>query len=94
MVLSRGVVIPGLDWVVSASEGEMLDFLGSEVDCPRCGAPLRQDPHVPVPNLTDRLGHRFSNIRALVVELYQQGSLRPKGPLLIETGKTAQYATY
>jgi hypothetical protein len=91
MVLSRGVVIPGLDWVVSASEGEMLDFLGTEVDCPRCGAPLRQDPQGAVPSLHDGPGHRFSNIRALVVELYQQGRLRPKGPQLVETGTVRRY---
>jgi hypothetical protein len=92
MVLSRGVVIPGLDWVVSASEGEMLDFLGSEVDCPRCGSLLRQDPLRPTPSLLDECGHRFTNIRALVVELYQQGMLRPKGPLLIESGRLSHSA--
>ncbi|MGD9890713.1 MAG: hypothetical protein AB7R89_19485 [Dehalococcoidia bacterium] len=90
MVLSRGVVIPGLDWVISASEVEMLDFLGADIDCPRCGAPLRQDPHHTAPNLLDDFGHRFSNIRALVVELYQQGRLRPKGPLLVEIGRIGQ----
>lgn len=92
MVLSRGVVIPGLDWVVSASEGEMLDFLGSEVGCPRCGALLRQDPLHPAPSLFDECGHRFTNVRALVVELYQQGMLRPKGPLLIESGRLSHSA--
>jgi hypothetical protein len=92
MVLSRGMVIPGLDWVVSASEREMLDFLGSEVDCPRCGSMLRQDPRYSVPSLLDDLGHRFSNIRALVVELYQQGKLRPKGALLIEPVTVRHYA--
>jgi hypothetical protein len=94
MVLSRGEVIPGLDWVISASDGEMLEFPGSELDCPRCGASLRQDPRESVPNRFDGHGHRFSNVRALVVELYQQGSLRPKGPLPIETGTVGPYATY
>jgi hypothetical protein len=83
-----------LDWVVSASEGEMLAFLGTEVDCPRCGAPLRQDTRDAAPSLSDDLGHRFSNIRALVVELYQQGRLRPKGPLLIENSRVGHFATY
>jgi hypothetical protein len=92
MVLSRGVVIPGLDWVVSANESEMLDFLGSDVECPRCGAPLRQDPHASVPSLTDGHGHRFSNVRALVVELYQQGKLRPKGPLIVESRRLVHSA--
>jgi hypothetical protein len=92
MVLSRGVVIPGLDWVVSASEGEMLDFLGSNVECPRCGALLRRDRRHAVPSLTDDFGHRFNNIRALVVELYQQGKLRPKGPLIVESRRLVHSA--
>ena len=92
MGLNRGIVIPGLDWVVSASEGEMLDFLGSEVGCPRCGATLRQDSLWSAPCLTDECGHRFTNIRALVVELYQRGMLRPKGPLLIGSGRLSHSA--
>jgi hypothetical protein len=78
MVLSRGLVNPGLDWVVSAGEGEMLDYLGSEVACPRCGHMLRQDPLWSIPNLADDCGHSFSNVRALMVELYQRGMLRPR----------------
>ncbi|MGH2588531.1 MAG: hypothetical protein ACRDJE_26715 [Dehalococcoidia bacterium] len=78
MVLSRGLVNPGLDWVVSAGEGEMLDYLGPEVACPRCGHTLRQDSLWSTPNLADDYGHSFSNVRALMVELYQRGMLRPK----------------
>ncbi len=69
----------GLDWIVSASEEEMLCFLGPEVSCPHCGDILRQDPLWKKPNLADAHGHTFSNIRALVVELYQRGMLQPSG---------------
>jgi hypothetical protein len=69
----------GLDWVVSATEAEMLEFLGTKVPCPRCGDTLRRDPLWTTPNLADEQGHSFSNIRALVVELYQRGMLRPEG---------------
>jgi hypothetical protein len=85
MVISRTLINPGLDWVVSASEREMLEFLSPEISCPRCGNPLRRDSANPIPTLSDQRGHRFSNIRALVVELYQRGMLRPKGPLLIRS---------
>jgi hypothetical protein len=71
----------GLDWVVSATEEEMLEFLGAEVPCPRCGDTLRRDPLWTTPNLADGQGHSFSNIRALVVELYQRGMLGPEGLL-------------
>jgi hypothetical protein len=57
----------------------MLDFLGTEVPCPRCGDTLRRDPLWSTPNLADDQGHSFSNIRALVVELYQRGMLGPEG---------------
>ena len=57
----------------------MLDFLGVEVACPRCGGTLRRDPLWTTPNLADEQGHSFSNIRALVVELYQRGMLGPEG---------------
>ena len=70
--------VPGLDWVVSATEDEMLEFLGDDdVPCPRCGLPLRQDPLWSRPHLADERGHSYSNIRALVVELYQHGMLAP-----------------
>lgn len=78
MTFGRRIVIPGLDWVVSASEVEMLDFLGPEVVCPRCSGTLRADGCEGAPALADEGGHRFSNVRALVVELYQRGMLRPK----------------
>jgi hypothetical protein len=65
--------------VVSATEDEMLEFLGTEVPCPRCGGTLRRDPLWSTPNLADEQGHSFSNIRALVVELYQRGMLGPEG---------------
>lgn len=87
MSIHRGLVIPGLDWVVSASDGEMLDFLGMNVSCPRCGTMLHRDLDAPAPCWSDEHGHRFTNIRALVVELYQRGMLRPKGPLLIGSGR-------
>jgi len=82
MLMSRAFIIPGLDWVVSASEGEMLEYLGEEVVCPRCGSLLRQDPHLASPALADDGGHNYSNVRALVVELYQRGLLLPKMPAL------------
>jgi hypothetical protein len=78
MVFGRRFIIPGLDWVVSATEVEMLDFLGPEVACPRCGGRLRQDLCEGALALADDGGHSFSNVRALVVELYQRGMLRPK----------------
>jgi hypothetical protein len=40
---------------------------------------LRRDPLWTTPNLADEQGHSFSNIRALVVELYQRGMLGPEG---------------
>ncbi len=70
---------PGLDWVVSATEREMLEYLGSEVPCPRCGGTLRQESRRPPPTLTDDYGHTYSNVRALVVELYQRGTLGAVG---------------
>jgi len=57
----------------------MVEFLGAEVPCPRCGGTLRRDPLWTQPNLADEQGHSFSNIRALVVELYQRGMLGPEG---------------
>ena len=83
----------GLDWVVGATEEEMLDFLGAEVTCPRCGGTLRRDPLWTTPNLADEQGHSFSNIRALVVELYQRGMLGPEGlmPHPGHRGRTAAH---
>jgi hypothetical protein len=78
-VPTRARATPGLDWVVSATEPEMLAFLGGHVPCPRCGGTLRQDPLWSTPNLADEQGHTFSNVRALVVELYQRGMLGPDG---------------
>jgi len=78
-VTTRSRATPGLDWVVSATEDEMLAFLGEQVPCPRCGGTLRQDALWSTPNLADERGHTFSNIRALVVELYQRGMLGPDG---------------
>jgi hypothetical protein len=78
----RQAKAPGLDWVVTATEAEMLAYLGPEAPCPRCGATLRRDPLWSTPHLSDDAGHSFSNIRALVVELYQRGTLhalRPSG---------------
>ena len=77
--LYRGPATRSLDWIVSASEDEMLRYLGPEVRCPRCGDTLRQDSLWSKPNLADAHGHTFSNIRALVVELYQRGVLRRSG---------------
>ena len=67
--------VPTLQWVVSATDDEMLAVLGPEVRCPRCGGTLRQDPLWSRPNLADDQGHTYSNIRALAVELYQRGML-------------------
>jgi hypothetical protein len=64
---------------VTATEAEMLAYLGPEVPCPRCGATLRRDPLWSTPHLADDYGHSFSNIRALVVELYQRGTLTSVG---------------
>ena len=72
--------VPTLEWVVSATDAEMLDVLGPEVPCPRCGGMLRQDPLWTRPNLADDQGHTYSNIRALVVELYQRGMLLDARP--------------
>ncbi len=57
----------------------MLAYLGPEVPCPRCGGTLRQDPLWSSPNLADDQGHTYSNVRALVVELYQRGMLNAAG---------------
>ncbi len=77
----RDTDVPMLAWVVSATDAELLNALGPEVPCPRCGGMLRQDPLWSRPNLADDQGHTYSNIRALAAELYQRGMLTDARPV-------------
>jgi hypothetical protein len=81
MAFGRQFIIPGRTGGFAWKS--MLDFLGPEVACPRCSGRLRQDRCEGVLALADDGGHSFSNVRALVVELYQRGMLRPKVTTLV-----------
>ena len=70
--------------IETASEEELAQALGPEVECPLCGHVLRRDALWSRPYFVDDRNHGYSNIRVLIKELREQGRF-PKatpGPVL------------
>jgi hypothetical protein len=59
--------------VETASEEELAQALGPEVECPLCGHVLRRDTLWTRPYFVDDRNHGYSNVRVLIQELREQG---------------------